>query len=156
AQQINLIATKLKDFKPGDWTDWATLITSVIGVLWIIYQFNRLRRSAEKDLEDYLKRHLDEKLRDFKKDRARVLPMFDRVAQASGLDAFAKRIVALCKRLIFALSRLLPWPNPSEISHALVLYRAGSADRARKKFDIIGNKLLDLAIIYEKQAKVKR
>jgi tetratricopeptide (TPR) repeat protein len=157
AQQIDLIATKLKDFKPGDWTDWAQLITSVIGVLWIIYQFNRLRRSAEKDLEDYLKRHLDEKLRDFKRDRARVLPIFDRVTQASGLDAFAGRIIALCKRLMFALLRLLPIvPNPSELSHALVLYRAGSTNRARKKFDIIANKLLDLAMIYEKQAKVKR
>ncbi len=155
--QYDLIAEKLREFKPSDWTDWASLITSVIGVFWILYQFNRLRRSAEQELDAYLERHLEQKLKDLKKERERVLPLFDEAHNASLLRTWANRSVARCIRLFLAFLRWVPLvPHTSELQYAIVKFKSGSYAGAKKQFDATGRKLLDLAKKYEKQAQAKR
>ena len=156
-RQYDLVITRLADFKPGDWIDWVQLITSVIGILWILYQFNRLRRNAEKELEEYLERHLEQEVRDFQKERANTLPIFDELKSRKGIGPLISRIFAFIERFLFAALKWIPLvPNASNLQYALAALRSGSYDGARRRFEAYGTDLLELAKKYEKQASVKR
>jgi tetratricopeptide (TPR) repeat protein len=156
-QQYDSIMSRLTEFRPGDWIDWVQLATSVIGILWIIYQFNRLRRNAEKELEEYLERHLEQKLRDFRAERVKHLLILNGLHSGKGLGALLDAVFAIAKRIIFAISRWIPIiPNANEVQYAFATLEAGSYDRAKSRFETYGTELLDLADKYEKQANIKR
>lgn len=152
-RQYDSVITRIGDFKPGDWIDWVQLVTSVIGILWILYQFNRLRRNAEKELEEYLERHLEQKIKDFQKERAKALPIFDELENRSRIS----KIFAFLERVVFAILKWFPLvPQISEQQRAFAMLKSGSYQGAKCCFEEYGNELLELATKYEGQASIKR
>ena len=149
------LVTRIQQFNPSDWLVWVQLGTSIIGVVWILYQFNKLRVDNEKRLHEYLERHLEKKKRAHAEERTQTLARFDR-AQSSPpgrLRVIAAKIAAFFVKLW----KYVPFVKPAPpISIAVLLVDAGNTDEAQRQFSARAAELLEQAKLYEEQAEAKR
>lgn len=153
---IDQLSLKVEQFNPSDILGWVQLVTSIIGVLWIVYQFNKLRADSEHALQEYLKRHLDKKRQSHQDERVRTLQRFDRAASLGPPNAF-RLVLAKAAALLVRLRRYVPLTKPTPpVTLALLLADAGSSDEAQKQFSSWGSELLKQAKLYEEEAQAKR
>lgn len=149
------IATKIQHFNPLDWLGWVQLGTSVIGVLWILYQFNKFRTDNEKRLQDYLERHVEKKKRDHARERVQTLAHFDQ-AQSTKPKTF-RVLLAKVAAFLVSLWKYIPFTKPvPPAALAVLLVDANNSEGAQTQFSEWGAELLKQAKLFEEQAKAKR
>jgi hypothetical protein len=146
----------LSHFNPNDWLGWVQLITSIIGVLWILYQFNKLREDAEAKLQEYLAKHLDKKRINAAAEREQMLSKLNAPRQ-SGLIAGSLYLTGQFWRGLYFARRFVPFADPPSHSNLALVWMAAGMDRkARDEFNELGEELLRQAKLYEEEAKAKR
>jgi hypothetical protein len=146
----------LTHFNPNDWLGWVQLITSIIGVLWILYQFNKLREDAEAKLQEYLAKHLDKKRINAAAEREQMLDKLTAPRQ-TGLAGWSLYPTGQLWRELYFARRFVPFVDPpSHRNLALVWMAAGMDRKARDEFNEFGEELLRQAKLYEEEAKAKR
>lgn len=149
------IAIKIETFNPLDWLGWVQLGTSIIGVLWILYQFNKFRTDNEKRLQEYLERHVEKKKRDHAQERIQTLARFD---QAQSTKPKKLRILlAKVAAFLVILWKYVPFAKPvPPAALAVLLVDADNSEEAQKQFSAWGAELLKQAKLFEEQAQAKR
>jgi tetratricopeptide (TPR) repeat protein len=150
--RLDLIA----EYVPKNATEWFNLVTQVIGVLWILYQFNKLREDTEAKLQEYLKKHLEKKRANASAEREAMLKRLSSSGR-EGLIAWMRLIGARLTCAAYFIGRFIPFAaRPSHERLALTLFAAGRRQKARDEFNDSGEELLRQAILYEDEARAKR
>ena len=148
---------RIVEFNPTDWLAWVQLTTSIIGVIWIFYQFNKIREDTQKKAEDYFLRHWEHTRRNLAEERIGTLSRISGDGNLPIIQRIFRRVFANIKRAIIIALKIIPFRKQrSSLSAAMLLFYAGSKDKSAEKMTECAEDLLEQAKRYEDQAKVKR
>jgi hypothetical protein len=146
----------LIQFLPTDFNGWFALFGQLVGLLWVLYQFNKLREDTEAKLQEYLEKHLERKRKRAVEDRDRMLK---RIAspKRSGIASELRYMSAQVQFFGHAVTRFIPFfgkPNPERL--ALILLSARDDRRAAEAFSRHAAELLKQAKLYDEESKAKK
>ena len=144
-------------FDPHDWIAWVQLTGAVLGILWIAFQFNRLRARTEKEFEAWVRHHLQQKRKQLEAERKAFLTLIHDHAAAGIWWRSSSAVLARTKLIVLFLFRvlLLRRRRPS-IRHAMTLYRAGRIDDAREELEDIAADFAENFPNYDELVETKR
>lgn len=135
--QIAVYFTELfKHFNPKEWGDWLHLVYVAVGLLWIGYQFNRLRGRSAKAFDAWVEGQANRLRKNLQDERKQFL---DRIRADAALPVWRRSILAALASLklavlfFFRVLFLRRW-RPS-VRHAMTVWRAGWRDKARKELE---------------------
>jgi hypothetical protein len=143
-------------FDPRDWVAWFQIVAAIVAIVFAFYQFNKLRESSQKKLDDYAKRHLDSRRRELGKERTETLALIESDQFLSPFRRWFRRFGSNCKRLYRGVIGWLPIEQEDQLAEAMLLFNGGAKERAAQCFKSLSSSLLDEVKVYEDQAKLKR
>ena len=156
-RSIVFVLGLLWGFDPHDWIAWVQLTGAVIGILWIGYQFNRLRARTEKEFEAWVRYHLQQKRKQLEAERKAFLALIHDHGAAGVWWRSSSAVLARTKLIFLFLFRvLLLRRRRRSIRHAMTLYRSGRVDDARQELEDIAADFADNFPNYEDLVETKR
>jgi hypothetical protein len=126
----------LRDFNPKDIVDWFQLIYIPAGLLWIGYQFNRLRGRSDKEFDKWVEAQAKKMRRNLAEERKEYLDwLHDHNSAPLWMRAISATLAWLKLSFLFVLRILLLRRRTPTVRHAMTLWRAGFRGRAKKELE---------------------
>jgi len=146
----------LIQFLPTNFNGWFALFGQLVGILWVLYQFNKLREDTEAKLQEYLEKHLERKRKRAVEDRDRMLRRIS-APKRSGFSASLGYLWAQLQCFGYAVGRFIPFigkPTPERLAYILLSVRDDR--RAAEEFSRHATELLKQAKLYDEESKAKK
>lgn len=147
---------QLYQFMPSNFNGWFALFGQGVGLLWVLYQFNKLREDTEAKLQEYLEKHLEGKRKRAVEERDRVLK---RIAspKRTGIGAGLRYFGAQVQCFGYTIGRFIPFVGkPSHERLADILLSARDDRSAAEEFLQHAEELLKQAKLYDEESKAKK
>jgi hypothetical protein len=121
----------LDGFDPRAWVDWLQLFSIPIGLFWIGYQFNRLRRRGAREFDNWVQEQTKNLRENLGIERGEYV---ERAYIDANSPAWWRTILMVAARtklaLQFVLRVLLLRRWKPSVGYAMTLWRAGKKDKA--------------------------
>src|SRR5436190_7136710 len=91
AQLAMLVLVWFREFNPEEWATWIHLLYATLGILWLGYQFNRLRGRGDKDFDEWIESQLEKMRRNLGRERKSYLEQLNYYAK---LPMWRRSIIA--------------------------------------------------------------